>query len=67
VPAMFPKAYRWVAELEEVAHFAGPGDESKIFRAIAALYDRLAEDFEGPKNEINALARFFEKAGAAKK
>jgi 3-hydroxyisobutyrate dehydrogenase-like beta-hydroxyacid dehydrogenase len=67
VPSMFPKAYRWVAELEEVARFAGPGDESKIFQGIAALYERLAEDFEGPKAEINALARFFEQAGTAKK
>jgi 3-hydroxyisobutyrate dehydrogenase-like beta-hydroxyacid dehydrogenase len=67
VPSMFPKAYRWVAELEEVARFAGPGDESKIFQGIATLYERLAEDFEGPKAEINALARFFEQAGTAKK
>jgi 3-hydroxyisobutyrate dehydrogenase-like beta-hydroxyacid dehydrogenase len=67
VPAMFPKAYRWVAELEEVAHFVGPGDESRIFQGIAALYDRLAEDFEGPKAEINALARFFDKAATTKK
>jgi 3-hydroxyisobutyrate dehydrogenase-like beta-hydroxyacid dehydrogenase len=67
VPGMFPKAYRWVAELEEVARFSGPGDESKIFQGIAALYERLAEDFEGPKAEINALARFFEQAGTAKK
>jgi putative dehydrogenase len=67
VPGMFPKAYRWVAELEEVAHFVGPGDESKIFEGIAALYERLAGDFEGSKGEINALAGFFEKAAAVKK
>lgn len=66
VPDMFGKAYRWVAELEEVAHFVGPGDESRIFEGIAALYQRLAGDFEGSKDEINALARFFEKAAAKK-
>jgi hypothetical protein len=55
------------AELSSVARFSGPGDERNIFQGIATLYERLAEDFEGPKAEINALARFFEQAGTAKK
>lgn len=59
VPGMFPKAYRWVAELEEVARFVGPGKESLIFEGIAGLYERLADDFEGQKAETGALARFF--------
>ncbi len=67
VPDMFGKAYRWVAELEEIAKYAGPGSESEIYRGIAGLYDRVAGDFEGPKAEINKLASFFEKAATAKK
>ena len=62
VPDMFGKAYRWVAELEEIAHFAGPGSESEIFSGIAALYDRIAKDFEGPQAETGALARFYASA-----
>jgi 3-hydroxyisobutyrate dehydrogenase-like beta-hydroxyacid dehydrogenase len=59
VPDMFAKAYRWVAELEEVARYVGPREEAQIFQGIAGLYDRLAEDFDGSKAEIGALARFF--------
>jgi L-threonate 2-dehydrogenase len=67
VPDMFGKAYRWVAELEEIAKYAGPGSESQIYQGIAALYERVAEDFEGHKAEVNQLAAFFEKAASAKK
>jgi 3-hydroxyisobutyrate dehydrogenase-like beta-hydroxyacid dehydrogenase len=62
VPDMLPKAYRWVAEFEEVARFTGTGSEAEIFNSIAKLYDRIAKDFEGPKAETSALARFYEKA-----
>jgi len=45
VPAMFPKAYRWVAEMEEIAAFLG-GDErgAMIYRGAARLYERIAEE-----------------------
>ena len=59
VPGMFPKAYRWVAELEEIARFAGPGAEAEIFDGIARLYDRIAKDVEGPNSETGTLARFY--------
>jgi 3-hydroxyisobutyrate dehydrogenase-like beta-hydroxyacid dehydrogenase len=59
VPGMFPKAYRWVAELEEIARFAGPGAEAEIFNGVARLYDRIAKDVDGPKAEIGTLARFY--------
>lgn len=61
VPGMYSKAYRWVGEMEEVADFVGPGPQQEIFAGIAELYDHLAEDFEGSKEEIGALAGFFEK------
>jgi 3-hydroxyisobutyrate dehydrogenase-like beta-hydroxyacid dehydrogenase len=60
IPSMFDKAYRWVAEMEEIAAFVGddPAGEA-LFRATAELYRRLAADAAGAKSEIEMLARFF--------
>jgi 3-hydroxyisobutyrate dehydrogenase-like beta-hydroxyacid dehydrogenase len=59
VPDMYPKAYRWVAEMQEIAAFAGEDTATRdIYAAIAALYDRLAQDAAGPKQEIGALDTF---------
>jgi 3-hydroxyisobutyrate dehydrogenase-like beta-hydroxyacid dehydrogenase len=63
IPDMFPKAYRWVAEFEEVAAFAGPGAERQMFAAIAALYQRLAADVAGDRTETGKLGGFFDKSG----
>ena len=60
VPDMFAKAYRWVAEMEEIAGFTGSDAEREMYQAIAALYERLAQD--GDKDEIDALTAFFPKA-----
>jgi 3-hydroxyisobutyrate dehydrogenase-like beta-hydroxyacid dehydrogenase len=62
VPDMFGKAYRWVAEMEEIAHFTGGGPSRAMYEAIAAHYQRLAEDHAGEKADIAALAKFFEKS-----
>jgi 3-hydroxyisobutyrate dehydrogenase-like beta-hydroxyacid dehydrogenase len=62
VPGMFPKAYRWVAEFEEMARFAGPGLETEIFDGIARLYGRIARDVEGPNAETKTLGRFYGQA-----
>jgi 3-hydroxyisobutyrate dehydrogenase-like beta-hydroxyacid dehydrogenase len=61
VPDMFSKAYRWVAEMEEIASFAGDRAEREMFQAIAELYARLAADTKASKQEIEALAKFFAK------
>ena len=61
VPDMFPKAYRWVAEMEEIALFHGGGPSREMYEAIAALYERLAADMAGDKKEIGALESFFNK------
>ena len=59
MPDMFPKAYRWVAEMEEVAAFAGDDEASRmIYAGIAKLYQRLADDLEGDKAEICVLSDF---------
>jgi 3-hydroxyisobutyrate dehydrogenase-like beta-hydroxyacid dehydrogenase len=60
VPGMFPKAYRWVAEMEEIAEFAREDTAARdLWTSIARLYERLAKDAAGDKTEIEALARFF--------
>ncbi|MGH8326189.1 MAG: DUF1932 domain-containing protein [Steroidobacteraceae bacterium] len=63
VPGMFPKAYRWVAEMQEIAVFAGadPG-AARIFEGAAHLYDRLARDVAGGQRESELLSRFLEGA-----
>lgn len=61
VSRMPPKAYRWVAEMEEIAAFLAEDPAgSAAFRAITQLYARLAESAESPgeKDELTALARF---------
>ena len=62
VPGMYPKAYRWVAEMEEIAAFAGDDAATRqIYQGIAALYARLAQDEAGPRQEIGALDAFLKR------
>jgi 3-hydroxyisobutyrate dehydrogenase-like beta-hydroxyacid dehydrogenase len=61
VPAMFPKAYRWVAEMREIAAFLDDPAASKIYDGIADLYERLATDFAGDGEETGALAEFLKR------
>ena len=43
IPGMFPKAYRWVAEMEEIAEFLGDDRAGHdMYAAIAKLYERIA-------------------------
>ena len=45
VPAMFPKAYRWAPEMEEIASFLNDDAEAReVFQALARTYRRLAKD-----------------------
>lgn len=45
LPDMYPKAYRWVAEMEEIAAFLGDDDPaSLIYRGMAGLYRKMADD-----------------------
>jgi 3-hydroxyisobutyrate dehydrogenase-like beta-hydroxyacid dehydrogenase len=64
VPAMFPKAYRWVAEMEEIAAFLG-GDErgAMIYRGAARLYERIAE--EGAHRDAEGLQALVDFCSAA--
>jgi 3-hydroxyisobutyrate dehydrogenase-like beta-hydroxyacid dehydrogenase len=58
-PNMYAKAYRWVAELDEIAAFVGNEHaEHKMLEAAARLYERIAEDFAGDKEETGSLDQF---------
>lgn len=59
VPNMYAKAYRWVAELEEISDFVGKEHaEHAMLEAAARLYERIAKDVEGEKQETGALDKF---------
>ena len=58
-PSMYAKAYRWVAELDEIAGFVGDDHpEHEMLAAAARFYERMAEDFDGEKEETGALDKF---------
>jgi 3-hydroxyisobutyrate dehydrogenase-like beta-hydroxyacid dehydrogenase len=62
VPSMYGKAYRWVAEMDEIAGFVGEEfPEHAMLAASARLYDRLAADLEAGKDEIGVLEGFVQK------
>lgn len=59
LPDAYPKAYRWVAEMEQISSFLeSDRAESEIYRGLAGLYERLAADHDGEGVEIEALERF---------
>ena len=59
MPNAYAKAYRWVAEMEEVAAFVGrPSASSEMFAGVARLYEQLARAYAGDRREIEALAKF---------
>ncbi len=62
IPGMYDKAYRWVAEMEEISDFLEKNPPSHdIYAGVARLYDFLAaahSDAEpGPDNPIRTLDR----------
>jgi L-threonate 2-dehydrogenase len=60
---MPPKAYRWVAEMHEIAGFVGEDPAAReLYEGAAHFYERFAEDFEhGDKKDAAALAKFLGK------
>lgn len=59
LPTVYPKAYRWVAEMQQISEFLGEQRaESGIWRAMADFYARMAGDFAGSRDEIAAIDRF---------
>jgi 3-hydroxyisobutyrate dehydrogenase-like beta-hydroxyacid dehydrogenase len=59
---MPPKAYRWVAEMHEIAGFVGDDPAaSELYRGAAHFYERIAEDFDKDKKDVAALMAFLGK------
>ncbi len=59
IPAMYPKAYRFVGEMEEISDYVGEDvSAQEMFDAFADFYTRLAADYEGKQAEVGALATF---------
>jgi putative dehydrogenase len=65
LPDMYPKAYRWVAEMEEIAAFLGDDKAAaKMFEGLAQVFERLAADFASSQVETGMLDAFLgRKAG----
>ena len=64
---MPPKAYRWIAEMHEIAGFVGEDPSAhELYEGAAHFYEQIAEDFEsGTKKETSALAKFLGKSGVS--
>jgi 3-hydroxyisobutyrate dehydrogenase-like beta-hydroxyacid dehydrogenase len=61
IPDMYGKAYRWVAEMEEIAGFLAHDENGqRFFGSAARLYERLARDYGAGGQEIAALSAFLE-------
>ena len=59
---MPPKAYRWVAEMHEIAGFVGEDPTAhELYEGAAHFYERIAEDFDGDKKDVTALTEFLGK------
>jgi 3-hydroxyisobutyrate dehydrogenase-like beta-hydroxyacid dehydrogenase len=64
---MPPKAYRWVAEMHEIAGFVGEDPTAhELYEGAAHFYERIAEDFEGDKKDVAALKAFLGKDAASR-
>jgi putative dehydrogenase len=63
VPDMFPKAYRWVAEMEEISVFLGDIPAEKIHLGAASLFAALAKDAAAPAKDgaVERLESFYRK------
>ena len=61
VSRMPPKAYRWVAEMEEIAQFQADDPAARaIYLGIARFYEEIAATLEAPKpgDAITQLKEF---------
>jgi 3-hydroxyisobutyrate dehydrogenase-like beta-hydroxyacid dehydrogenase len=63
LPDMIPKAYRWVAEMREIAGFLGPEDPANlIFEGAARLFEHIATEKDEGGNDIDQITAFAEMA-----
>ena len=63
LPEMLPKAYRWVAEMREIAGFLGPDDPAHlIFEGAARLFEHVASEQDEGGKDIDHILAFAEMA-----
>jgi L-threonate 2-dehydrogenase len=59
---MPPKAYRWVAEMHEIADFVGEDPAGhELYVGAAHFYEQIASDFAADRSEVSALEAFLRK------
>ena len=59
---MPPKAYRWIAEMHEIADFVGEDPAGhELYVGAAHFYEQVARDFDGDKKDVAALMAFINK------
>jgi L-threonate 2-dehydrogenase len=62
---MPPKAYRWIAEMHEIADFVGADPAGhELYVGAAHFYEQIARDFAGDQEAVAALAAFLGKGTA---
>ena len=56
LPGMPGKAYRWVAEMQEIAGFVGDDPAAReLFAGAAQFYERIAEDYSADGKAVQTL------------
>jgi L-threonate 2-dehydrogenase len=61
---MPPKAYRWIAEMHEIADFVGEDPSAhELYVGAAHFYEQIAQDFATDKTAVSALEAFLNKGG----
>lgn len=60
VPAMIPKAYRWVGEMKEIAGFVG-GPEAEIHQGMSKIYERVERSLQEGNDDVAILEQFVAK------
>lgn len=67
LPDMIPKAYRWVAEMQEISGFLGPDHPaSQIYQGFAKWFEHLAGDAKGEAVDAALLKAFAANIGKKK-
>ncbi|MBW9113517.1 NAD(P)-dependent oxidoreductase [Rhizobium cauense] len=62
IPDMYPKAYRWVAEMKEIADFLGPENPAaEIFVGMEGVYRQMAADRSNDSELATTLSRMIER------
>src|SRR5260370_14437767 len=60
-----PKAYRWVAEMQEIAGFVAHDPAAReLYEGAAEFYERFAQDFAAGKKDAAVLAAFLSHTSA---